>query len=167
MNVTTVSDDYMQDRLSKAKTYTLVLISEGPDWDSPEHESLIWEHRRRNTGIEIDGVFSVVCPVFDDSALCGLYLFDGTVEEVSKIMAEDPGVTAGIFSYEVHPVVGFPPIQTPLTELGHRHGKDDGRSQPTFVCHAFRDANAQLNFEKVRTTCTHRVQGWRDREVNL
>jgi hypothetical protein len=113
MNVTTVSNDYMQDRLSKAKTYTLVLISEGPDWDSPEHDSLIWEHGRRNMGLEIDGVLSIVCPVFDDSALCGLYLFDGTVEEASNIMAEDPGVTAGIFSYAVHPVVGFPGSRLP------------------------------------------------------
>jgi hypothetical protein len=29
-------------------------------------------------------------------------------DEVTRIMDEDPGVTAGIFTYEVHPVRGFP-----------------------------------------------------------
>jgi hypothetical protein len=113
MKVTTVSNEYMQDRLAKARTYTLVLIREGPNWDSAERESIIWEHGRRNMGLEIDGLLSIVCPVFDDSLLCGLYLFDRTVEEASKIIEEDPGVTAGIFSYDLHPVVGFPGSMLP------------------------------------------------------
>jgi len=31
-----------------------------------------------------------------------------TPEEVVRIMDEDPAVKAGIFTYEVHPIRGFP-----------------------------------------------------------
>jgi hypothetical protein len=53
-------------------------------------------------------VLAVVLPVRDDSDVCGVGVFVGSVEEATAIMAGDPGVLAGVFTFEVHPCVGFP-----------------------------------------------------------
>ena len=55
-----------------------------------------------------DGLLNVVCPVNDDSEVCGVGIFDATVEEVERIMASDPGVVAGVFRYDVHACRSFP-----------------------------------------------------------
>jgi hypothetical protein len=46
--------------------------------------------------------------VTDDTALCGVAIFNTSVEQARQLMDEDPGVRAGVFSYEVHPVRSFP-----------------------------------------------------------
>ena len=38
----------------------------------------------------------------------GICVFDAAPEEVDRIVAEDPGIQAGLFTYELHPVGGFP-----------------------------------------------------------
>jgi hypothetical protein len=53
-------------------------------------------------------VLAIVCPIVDDSEWSGLGIFDATPEEVARIMDDDPAVEAGIFTYEVHPIRGFP-----------------------------------------------------------
>jgi hypothetical protein len=62
-------------------------------------------------------VLAVVCPVADDSDLAGVGIFDATPEETTRIMEGDPAVQAGVLSFEVHPVHGFPVtvFQTRLT----------------------------------------------------
>ena len=47
-------------------------------------------------------------PVTDDSELSGVGIFDASEEETVRIMEGDPGVQAGVFTYEVHPVRSFP-----------------------------------------------------------
>ena len=59
------------------------------------------------------GLLPVVLPVTDDSDLAGVGVFAATIEETRVIMDDDPGVRAGIFSYEVHPVRGFPGASLP------------------------------------------------------
>jgi hypothetical protein len=44
----------------------------------------------------------------DDTPLCGVGVFTGTVDETAALMREDPGVKAGVFTFEVHPVRSFP-----------------------------------------------------------
>jgi hypothetical protein len=44
----------------------------------------------------------------DDSEWAGIGIFDATHEDTARIMADDPAVHAGVLSYEVHPVRGFP-----------------------------------------------------------
>jgi hypothetical protein len=48
------------------------------------------------------GVLPVVCPVPDDSELCGIGIFDAASDEAIRIMDGDPGVKVGVFTYEVH-----------------------------------------------------------------
>jgi hypothetical protein len=64
--------------------------------------------RDPTSGTPRDGLLSIVCPVSDDTELCGVAIFNTSVEQTRQLMDEDPGVRAGVFSYEVHPVRSFP-----------------------------------------------------------
>lgn len=105
---TPISDEHMFEMLGKTKTYTLVLLKSAEKYGTPEAKTITFEHARRNFALRAEGVLSIVCPVMDDTDLCGIGIFDGTAEEVAAIMDGDPGVQAGVFTYEVHPVRSFP-----------------------------------------------------------
>lgn len=102
-----ITDEFMRQLMTQTKAYTVVLLSR-TDRYGPDSEAVVWEHGRRNFSLRADGVLSVVCPVRDDTDLAGIGIFNATPEEVSALMEADPGVLAGIFSYEVHPVRSFP-----------------------------------------------------------
>jgi hypothetical protein len=70
--------------------------------------NIIWEHGRRNFALRDEGVLSIVCPIADGSDVSGVGIFNAGVERVRRIMDGDPGVQAGIFTYEVHPCRSFP-----------------------------------------------------------
>jgi hypothetical protein len=86
-------------RGSLAKGYTLVLISQGLNWDT-RIVTIIWQHGRRNFGLRRQGVLAIVCPVGDDTLLAGLYSFSTDIETVTAIMEDDPGVLSGVFVFE-------------------------------------------------------------------
>jgi hypothetical protein len=52
--------------------------------------------------LQAEGVLPIVCPVPDDTDLAGIGIFTVSPEEAARIMDEDPGVRAGLFTYEVH-----------------------------------------------------------------
>jgi hypothetical protein len=106
--VTDITDDFMHDMLSRSKTYSLLVLRATPKRQEPGADAIVWEHGRRNFSLRSDGVLAIVCRIVDDSEWSGLGIFDATPEEVVRIMAEDPAVEAGIFTYEVHPIRGFP-----------------------------------------------------------
>ena len=104
-----ISDEFMRTRIAKAQPYTAVLLRKTPDLKRPEADPAIWEHGRRNMALEEHGVLAIVLPVNNDPGdWAGLGIFTAPADEVREIMDNDPGVRAGIFSYEVHPVRGFP-----------------------------------------------------------
>ncbi len=74
----------------------------------PRCRPIIWEHGRRNFALREQGALSIVRPVTDDSEWAGVCIFTGTPADVSEILDHDPGVRAGIPTYELHPVRGFP-----------------------------------------------------------
>ncbi len=106
--MTVITDDLMRDMLAKSKTYTLVLLKAMPKRYEPDAPPIVWEHGRRNFSLRADGRLAIVCPVMDDSGWSGIGIFDAGIEDVTRIMDEDPGVQAGVFTYEVHPVRSFP-----------------------------------------------------------
>ena len=53
-------------------------------------------------------MLAVVLPVTDGSDVCGVCVFTGTVDQTVALMNDDPGVQAGVFTFEVHPCRGFP-----------------------------------------------------------
>jgi len=106
--LTEFTDDEMRARISAAKPYTIALLKSGPDRNRPDADAIVWEHARRNLSLKADGALPIVCPIRDGTNVHGLYIFDRSVEEAKTLLDGDPGVQAGIFSYELHPCRGFP-----------------------------------------------------------
>ena len=110
---TPITDEYMFEMLGKSKEYTVVVLNAGPNYDTPDAPATIFEHGRRNFALRAEGVLPIVCRVTDDSTCKGIGIFDVPLDEVIRIMDTDPGVQAGLFTYEAHPVRSFPGATLP------------------------------------------------------
>lgn len=102
------TDDEMSAQLASAKPYTVVVLRPGPNAGVPDEPQIVWEHGRRNFGLRHSGELAIVLPVFDNPHCCGVAVFTTSVEETTTLMAADPGVTAGVFAYEIYPSLSFP-----------------------------------------------------------
>ena len=38
-----ITDDFMRERLAQSKAYTVMLLKQGPKWDTPDRDATIWE----------------------------------------------------------------------------------------------------------------------------
>jgi hypothetical protein len=110
---TEISDEYMGEMLGQTKAYTAVFLKAGPNYNTSDALATIREHGRRNFALRAEGVLSIVCPVTDASEWSGVGIFAAPEDEVVRIMDADPGVQAGIFTYELHPVRSFPGDKLP------------------------------------------------------
>ena len=109
-----ITDEFMRGRVGAARTYTAVLLRKTAAFKRPDVDPTIWEHGRRNMALAEHGVLAIVLPANDDPGdWAGLGIFAASPEDVAQIMDGDPGVRAGIFSYEIHPVRGFPGSRLP------------------------------------------------------
>jgi hypothetical protein len=109
-----ITDEFMRGRLGAAQTYTAVLLRKTAAFKRPDVDPTVWEHGRRNMALAEHGVLAIVLPANDDPGdWAGLGIFAASPEDVAQIMDGDPGVRAGIFSYEIHPVRGFPGSRLP------------------------------------------------------
>lgn len=104
----TVTDEMMRERLSHLKPYTVMILHKTQRFGEPGTDKTVWEHGRRNFSLRASGKINVVCPVNDGSDVTGVIVFKTDAAEAKKIYDEDPGVKAGIFTYEVHPTFSFP-----------------------------------------------------------
>ena len=111
--MTVITDEFMQQMLTTTRTYCVVILKAGPKKKEAGVEQIIWEHGRRNFALRADGVLSIVCPISDGSNVMGVGIFNAPLEEVQKIMDEDPGVKAGVFIYEIHACRSFPGASLP------------------------------------------------------
>jgi len=103
-----ISDEHMQARLAQAKTYTLMILRKTDKYERPAADPIVREHGRRNMALQESGLLNIVCPVADGGDLAGIGVFAADIDQVRDIYDADPGVQAGIFSYEVHSCRGFP-----------------------------------------------------------
>lgn len=103
-----VTDQEMQQLLGKSRPYTAMLLRPTDEGRKPEAESVIWEHGRRNLAMKAAGLMPIICPTTDDGDWAGIAVFNASVAEVDQLMRDDPGVQSGVFTYELHPVFGFP-----------------------------------------------------------
>jgi uncharacterized protein YndB with AHSA1/START domain len=106
-------DDSMRARLAATAAYTAVLLHATDAFIRPAVSPIVWEHGRRNMALADAGLLAVVLPVTDDTSLSGIGIFTASPEQTREIMDDDPGVRAGIFRYEIHPVRGFPGAALP------------------------------------------------------
>ena len=86
----------------------MVLLKTTAKRSEPGADAIVWEHGRRNFELRAAGKLAIVCPIRDGSDWAGVGIFTGDADEVSQLMEDDPGVRAGIFSYEVHAGRSFP-----------------------------------------------------------
>jgi uncharacterized protein YndB with AHSA1/START domain len=108
-----ISDDAMRERLQAARPYVVMVLRTTEAFVRPDVDPLVWEHGRRNMELVEAGLLSIVLPVGDGSGLAGIGVFPLTADEVRQIADADPGVRAGIFTYEIHPARGFPGSSLP------------------------------------------------------
>ncbi len=106
--MTTITDEMMRERLTKTRSYAIVILHGTAKIKEPGAEQIIWEHGRRNFELRAEGKLAIVCPVNDGSGVSGIGIFNAVPAEVSQIMEGDPGVRAGLFTYEIHPCRSFP-----------------------------------------------------------
>jgi hypothetical protein len=102
-----ITDDYMHERLGKAKPYALVVLRPTPRYFQEDSHPVVWEHGRRNMALQAAGIMPIVCPVGDDE-ISGIGIFNTDTDEARTIMTNDPGVRAGIFTFQVHACRAFP-----------------------------------------------------------
>ena len=84
-----ITDDYMRARLQESREYSIVLLRRGPADDAPDRDRLVWEHGRRNFALLEQGLLPIVCPVPDDSDLCGVAIFNASIfagEPVNRLV---------------------------------------------------------------------------------
>jgi hypothetical protein len=97
----------MHERIAEAKRASLVVLKPTPALAAEGARAVVWEHGRRNMALQAAGIAPIICPVGDDE-LSGIYVFDTEPDEARAILSEDPGVVAGIFTFEVHACSAFP-----------------------------------------------------------
>ena len=103
-----ITDEYMFEQLAKTRNYSVMILRAGERYGNEGADAIVFEHGRRNFKLRAEGKLAIVCPVPDESEVCGVGIFTGTVEETEAIMRDDPGVKAGVFTFEVHPARSFP-----------------------------------------------------------
>jgi len=109
-----VTDEMLQRALQHIRPYTVCILKAAPRFQEPgpARESwvadLIWEHGKRNYALYLAGLKRIVCPIGDGSGTTGVSIFDADPDEVDQIMRQDPGVKAGLFTYEIHATQTFP-----------------------------------------------------------
>ena len=104
-----ITDDFMKEMLTRTRPYSVMLLYRTPAFDEPSSPAIVWEHGRRNFHLRAEGTLAIVVPISEDgSRVVGLGIFNASVEETTRIMRDDPGVKAGIFTFEVRGGRSFP-----------------------------------------------------------
>ena len=103
-----ITDEQMNERLNQTREYTLLILKTTPVTFQDASRPIIWEHGRHNMALHDAGALPIVCPATDGSDVAGIGIFAAPPEEVRQILDRDPAIDAGVLTYELHPVRGFP-----------------------------------------------------------
>ena len=69
--MTTITDEYMREMISKTKQYCIVILKSTPKRREEGADKIVWEHGRRNFALRADRILSMVCPVSNGSPIAG------------------------------------------------------------------------------------------------
>lgn len=103
-----ITDAYMKEMLQKTQSYTIIILFKTEKRKDLGADEIVLEHGRRNFELLRDGQLLIVCPINDSTNVSGIGIFSTNADETDKIMQQDPGVKAGIFTYEIHQTRSFP-----------------------------------------------------------
>lgn len=104
----TITDEFMRQMISRAKGYCIVVLRPGPKIDMDAADKVVWEHGRSNFRLRAEGKLAIVCPIRGAKEIEGIGIFTTELEETRRMMDDDPGVKAGLFTYEAYPCRSFP-----------------------------------------------------------
>jgi hypothetical protein len=108
-----IGDEAMRAAMGTTRSYSVVILRDGPRADHPDRGAIVWEHGRRNFRLRAAGLLAVVLPIRDESEVDGIGVFDLDPDQTRAVMEADPGVQAGVFAFEVHPARSFPGDRLP------------------------------------------------------
>lgn len=106
--MTEITNEYMQEMMTKTKNYTTVILKTGPNFNMDGARNIIWEHGRNNFRLRAEGKLSIVCPIPTTAGTCGLGIFNCSEEETRKLMEEDPAIKENVLLFEVYNCRSFP-----------------------------------------------------------
>lgn len=100
-----ISDEFMDARLERVRSYCLMFLKVGPNYLPPEQRpsemsKVIREHGRRNMQLRVEGKMTLVAPVGGVRPVVGIVVFAVPEPEAKEIMRLDPAVKAGIFELQ-------------------------------------------------------------------
>jgi hypothetical protein len=116
-----ITEERFAELRQTARPYTLVILKAGPGYrppgpDDPEATRVVMAHGKRNAQLHVAGLLPIVCPVSDPGEVRGIGIFDASPEDVERILSADPGVRAGLFTYEVLRTMSFPGSTLPAPD---------------------------------------------------
>jgi uncharacterized protein YciI len=104
MEVQALSADWIMQKVATGKSFTLLLLlaADAEPADRELAQTLQMGHLTYLFTMEQKGHISIFGPVLNDSRLMGIIVFN-TVdkEQINHLMAEDPYVKGGYFTYEL------------------------------------------------------------------
>jgi hypothetical protein len=109
-----MTDEEFLETLQKSRPYTVVILRAGPNFKmpgpggDPTVTAIIRQHGKRNIALRKAGIMPIIAPIGDGSGITGIGVFDASPDDVKRIYSLDPGVKAGVFTFEVHPSRSFP-----------------------------------------------------------
>jgi hypothetical protein len=108
-----ITDRYMEERLQLVRPYCTVCLKAGPAYEppqtrSPEQAKIVWEHGRRNMQLSAEGKMVLVGPLAGGFPIVGLCIFSVPEAEARTLMDGDGAVQAGVFTYDLVTLYGFP-----------------------------------------------------------
>lgn len=106
-----ITNDYIQDQITKGKMYTLVIKKIGPKRDQTEEdaEKIQEAHLKHLFTLKANGILLINGPVLDHPEIKGIGIFNSSrKEEVYKLACQDPAVKAGRLIVEVYDWFGIP-----------------------------------------------------------
>lgn len=106
--MTIITDEYLRQMQDKAKDYCICILRTTSKRAQTGANRLMANHNRRNFELRAQGPLAILCQITDGSGLNAVCIFNASLDEVKKIMDEDPAVQEGIFTYELHASRSFP-----------------------------------------------------------
>src|SRR6266851_5207815 len=99
-----ITDEAMTALKSLPRPYTVLILKAGPNLSrDADGMKVITAHGRRNLSMRAAGLLPIICPIPDGGEVTGVGIFNtGDPAVVRAVMADDPGVKAGFFTFEVH-----------------------------------------------------------------
>ena len=105
------SPEPFQQQLAKGKPYVVVFLTKGKNFilDKEEAEAMRAKHFKHVFELRAQGKVSVMFGTRENGFIRSIEVFNSSDKaEVERLVAQDPGVQAGHFAYEVHLMTGLP-----------------------------------------------------------